>query len=298
MFDVFAAASACARTGPPGVLITVLSVAGSAPRHGGARMLVRSDGSLVGTIGGGELERRAMELALERLGGSPERVSFNLARDLGMCCGGLVELLIEPLRPAPLLTVYGAGHVGAAVAEVARFAGFRVRAVDDRDAWNNAERLPHAERVLADPLTFAAANPPGREDYVLIVTHAHATDQALVEALLPCDFAWLGLIGSRAKVARFLVRLRAAGVDPSLFARLSAPVGLDLGAETPEEIAIAIAADLVRVRRGSQRPPLPLAQIPLHARGGEGVAEAPALTPAEESAPSPREGEQSPPVSR
>jgi len=114
--------------------------------------------------------------------------------------------------------------------------------------------------------------PTGPRAWHLIVTHSHALDQDLVEHLLPQDLGWVGLIGSRAKVARFLVRLRAGGMDPALFRRLSAPVGLDIGAVTPGEIAVSIVAELVRVRRGSQKPPVALSEVPLAARGGDGRA--------------------------
>ncbi|MFN7146266.1 MAG: XdhC family protein, partial [Myxococcota bacterium] len=137
------------------------------------------------------------------------------------------------------------------------------------------ERFPGATVVCADPHHWVETLRTDGRTYVLLVTHDHALDQDLLETLLPRTWAWLGLIGSRAKVAKFFLRLRAAGLDEALFAKVSTPVGLDLGAETPEEIAVSIAAELVRVRHGVTRPPIPLSEIPLPARGGDGVARPP-----------------------
>lgn len=265
---VLAAAAEAMRQGQPCALVTVIGVDGSAPRASGARMLVGADGSLVGTVGGGTFEYRLVDEALAAIAArAPRRVSVHLTRDLGMCCGGAMEAFIEPLQPQEQLVIYGAGHVGAATAGLAAGLGFSVTVVDDRDDWLTPQRFPTAIRTCADPLRVLESLPTGPLAYHLILTHSHALDQDLVERLLPKDLAWLGMIGSRSKVARFFLRLRAAGMDPALFPRLRAPVGLDLGAETPEEIAVSIAAELVRVRRRSVRPPVPLSEIPLPARG-------------------------------
>ena len=139
------------------------------------------------------------------------------------------------------------------------------------------ERFAGARVVHADAAEYAESLDADPHAFWLVVTHDHALDQRIVESLLPRSCAWLGMIGSKAKVARFLVRFRAAGLDPALFRKLCAPVGLDIGAETPAEIAVSIAAELVRVRRGTNRVPQPLSEVPLEARGGDGKARAPAL---------------------
>jgi xanthine dehydrogenase accessory factor len=240
-------------------------------------MVVHRDGSIVGSVGGGAWEHRVIREALAALEeGVPRTVRLNLTRDLGMCCGGSMEAFVEPLEPTPDLVVYGAGHVGAATARMASAAGFRVTVVDERDELLEEASLPDAvRRVEGDPRRMMDRLPNGPLSHHLVVTHDHSLDQDLVETLLPTDLAWIGLIASRAKVARFFVRFRAAGMDPDLFTRLSAPVGLDIGAETPEEIAVSIVAELVRVRRRTNRTPAPLSQAELPARGG--VAVAPAL---------------------
>lgn len=240
-------------------------------------MLVHADGTLVGTIGGGALEHRVVQVALEVLRtGRPERFEAHLVRDLGMCCGGKVEVYVEPLQARVPLVVFGAGHVAHAVAPVLLALDFDVTVVDERDELNTAERFPGCARVVEDARAWARSLPEDPDAHYLVVTHDHQLDQDLVETLLPRPCAWIGMIGSRGKVARFLVRYRAAGLDEALFAKLCAPVGLDIGAETPAEIAVSIAAELVRVRRRADRPPVPLSAIPIDARGGDGKATPPA----------------------
>ena len=276
--NVFAAAAEAQRTGRSAALVTVIDVGGSTPRSASSRMLVHADGELVGTIGGGAIEHHAIQQALEALEmGVPRRIQAHLTRDLGMCCGGSMEVYIEPLAPREPFVLFGAGHVAHALAPMLRALDFDVTVVDDRDEWCTAERFAGCTLHRGDPVAFAEQLEGGALAYWMITTHDHALDQRLVEVLLPRRFAWLGLIGSRGKVARFLVRLRAAGMDEALFRRLSAPVGLDLGAETPAEIAVSICSELVRVRRRHTAAPAPLSQSPLPARGGDGTAIAPRL---------------------
>ena len=273
---VLRAAADAMAAGRAAALCTVTGVDGSAPRKAGARMLVYADGSIVGTVGGGEWERRVIEAALDALERhTPVRVSAHLTRDMGMCCGGAMEAYVEPLERTERLHVFGAGHVGTALARLARDLHFEVHVYDERDEWLDAERLPgcalHEGVPTRDLPTLDAL------DYAVIVTHSHQLDQALLMGLIDQPYGYLGMIGSRAKVAKFFVRLRAAGLSEQLFSRVSTPVGLDIGAETPEEIAVAIAAELIRVRRRHTGPVVAMAQKPLPARGGDGTATPPAL---------------------
>jgi xanthine dehydrogenase accessory factor len=259
-------------------LCTVIGVDGSAPRHAGARMLVWPDGRILGTVGGGTFEHRVIAAAQEAMrDGLPRRFTVHLTRDLGMCCGGAMDVYLEPLAPTERLYIFGAGHVARPTARLAAELGFAVTVIDEREEFATAERFPDATLHVGDPRRFARALPVDARTWVLLVTHEHQLDQDLLELLLPSPLAWLGLIGSRNKLARFFLRLKAAGVDEALFAKVSGPVGLDLGAETPEEIAVSIAAELVRTRRGVTRPPLPLSELPLPARGGDGTARPPRL---------------------
>lgn len=257
--SLWRALARAAEAGEAVVLCTVIGVNGSAPRSAGARMVVWADGRTLGTVGGGTFEARVTTAALEALGhGQPRRYSVHLTRDLGMCCGGAMDVYLEPLRPTDRLLLFGAGHVARPTALFAREAGWAVTVVDDRDELNTEERFPGCERVVKDPRAYARALTGDPRTWVFIVTHEHQLDQDVLESCLPHAWAWLGMIGSKTKVARFRLRLEAAGVPREALARVSAPVGLDLGAETPEEIAISVLAELVRVRRGVTRPATPL----------------------------------------
>ena len=221
---VLSAALAAMKAGEAAALCTVVGVEGSAPRARSARMLVWADREIVGTIGGGELEYRAIELALEAIRlGRPQRLSVHLTRDLGMCCGGAMEVYVEPLVGVERVHVFGAGHVGTATARLLQSLEFEVHVYDERPDWLNAERLPDCILVEGDPRRKLPVLGP--DDSILIITHSHALDQALLEALLPQPVRYLGMIGSRAKVAKFFVRLRAAGVDPSPLSQGLCPGG-------------------------------------------------------------------------
>lgn len=274
---VLAAAVAAMDAGRETALCTVVGVNGSTPRSDAARMLVYPDGELVGTVGGGEWEHRVVAAALEALRTRrPTRLAVHLTRDLGMCCGGAMEALIEPLGVRERVHLLGAGHVSAALAPLLCQLDYEVFVYDDRDEWLTPARFGGCTRVPGDPRRTLPAQ-SGARDHFIVLTHSHQLDQDLLQDLIHRPCAYLGMIGSRSKVAKFFLRLRAAGVDEALFARVSAPIGLDIGAETPEEIAVSIAAELIRVRRRHTAPPRPMSEEPLPARGGSGVAVPPAL---------------------
>jgi xanthine dehydrogenase accessory factor len=266
--DVWTAAAEAVRAGTPAAFVTITSVGGSAPRHPGARMFVAATGEAIGTIGGGALEHRLIEVARDvATSGTPRKLVIDTVRDLGMCCGGQVEAYVEPLAVRAPFVIFGCGHVAAATAPLLRSLDFAVTVVDARPDLTTADRLPGVELVVDDPRHWLDGTLPDPRCWYLVVTHDHALDLDLVERLLPRAHAWVGLIGSRGKISRFLVRLEAAGVDAATRSRLCGPVGLDIGAETPAEIAVAIAAEVVRLRRGAaDRAPMPLHAAPLKAR--------------------------------
>jgi xanthine dehydrogenase accessory factor len=240
-------------------LVTVIRADGSSPRKIGAHMVVRDDGSIAGTIGGGTVEHRLIERALEvirRL--EPEIYRVHLSRDLGMCCGGAMEFFIEPMRQQPQLVIFGAGHVALELASLAKRLEFRVMVIDDREEFATRERFPDADALLLeDPIDALKQLPFGPNLYLVIVTHLHRLDEDLLRELAHRDWRYLGMIGSRAKVARFLDRLEARGVPRARLERVHMPIGLAIGAITPAEIAVSIAAELVRVRNaplGSSHP--------------------------------------------
>jgi xanthine dehydrogenase accessory factor len=296
-------------------LATVIATTGSTPRHVGARMAVVDDGRTLGTIGGGRIEAEVVAAAGEvARGAAARRLDHHLVRDLAMCCGGWMELVIAPAGPSraalegalaawrhrepavlttdlaagpglgtmtlaaatasdaarwrrPVLDgdvlregiaaperaiVFGCGHVARALGPLLPPLGFEVVVCDDGDTGALDVAPAWADHVV-DSFDVAdvekAIGPLGPGDHVLVVTRDHAVDQRLLEDLIGRDVGYLGMIGSRGKVGRFRKRLEAKGLDLSRWDRLRAPIGLDLGAETPEEIAIAIAAELVALRR-------------------------------------------------
>jgi xanthine dehydrogenase accessory factor len=258
----------------PAALVTVISIEGSSPRHNGAKMLVYDDESIVDTIGGGALEQHAIKVALEVIANNQSQsITVHTTKDLGMCCGGSVSLFIEPLVTTTPAIIFGAGHISHAVAPILHQLGFGVTIVDERSAFNTAQRFPNATRVIENPALWAQDLPGNSKAHWLVVTHDHALDQQIVQQVITRDHAWLGVIGSTAKITKFLLRLRAAGIEEEHLRHLMGPVGLDIGAETPSEIAVAIAAEWVRVRRkATDRPPIPLSSMPITIRGGDGVA--------------------------
>lgn len=245
--------------GGRGALATVIRTGGSTPQVPGARLLWMPDGSRIGTVGGGAIEHAVIEaLRACVVSGKHEVLRRDLARDLGMCCGGRMEVFVEPIEAAPRLVVVGAGHVGASVAGFAREVGFRVSVVDAREELNDEARFPGCERVLATPRESLASVRPSEHDHVLVTTHDHRLDEEALDAYARAPHRYLGLIGSQRKILRILARLAHRGGLPPL-ERVYAPVGLDLGAVTPAEIGLAIVAELVALRHG--RPQTHLSRV-------------------------------------
>jgi xanthine dehydrogenase accessory factor len=234
-----------------GALATVVRASGSTPQQVGAKLLLRADGSSLGTVGGGAIERVVVE-ALERalLSGQPELLNRDLAHDLGMCCGGRMEVFVEPILPTPRLWLLGAGHVARPTAALALTVGFEVLVVDEREELNTAERFPGCQLLLDDPSDALHKAQLGDRDWVVIVTHDHQLDERALEAAAANDARYVGLVGSRRKVFRLVQRVSSKRDSAMALERLYAPVGLDIGAITPAEIAVSIVAELVALRHG------------------------------------------------
>jgi len=237
-------------------LVTIIRAHGSTPQRVGAKMLVFADGRTVGTIGGGCYEHDAFWKARGALeSGKSEVIHYELNDDLaeetGLICGGQMDVFIEPIEPAPRLYVLGAGHVGYQLGQIAPSVGFRLHVADDREKFANAERFPAAETIEVDDLAawLHRAELPSSA-YVVVVTRGHTHDFEAVRALAARDLRYLGLIGSRAKVARIFEALEAEGMPPECLRRVHAPIGLDIGAISPAEIAISILAELIATRHG------------------------------------------------
>ena len=259
--EVFAAVSEALDKGEPAALVTIVSTTGSTPQRVGAKMLVYSDGRTVGTIGGGCYENDAFWKAREAIGQrKPQLVHYELsddfAQETGLICGGQMDVYIEPIEPSPSLYIIGAGHVGFHLARVAHEVGFLVHVVDDREKFANAERFPAAAEIVVDdiPQWLERASLPSHA-YVVVVTRGHTNDLDAMRALAPRDLRYLGLIGSRAKVARIYDELlKHGGIASERLERVHAPIGLDIGAVTPQEIAVSILAELIAVKHGKDNP--------------------------------------------
>jgi xanthine dehydrogenase accessory factor len=270
--EVFEAVLAAQRAGR-GVYVLVTEVHGHTPQGAGARMFVRGDGTIVGTIGGGAVEREvvAQALALPE-GGAPKKVSFKLKAELAMCCGGSMEVYMEPVGAPPRVWLFGAGHIAQPTAALAAKVGLRVTVIDERPEWNQPERFPSAERVLGAPLVeLERLGPLGPRDYVLICTHDHAVDRALLAHALRTEAGYVGMIGSVRKVRTAQRALELDGFDAARIQSVHAPIGLDLCAETPDEIAVSIVAELIRHRRapGSGKQTRGATVEPMRARLGD-----------------------------
>ena len=240
------------------VLATVVASAGSTPQKPGSKMAVLEDGSLRGTVGGGAIELQIVEAAralLKDPGQKTHVLETHLTHELGMCCGGRMKVFLEKYSAPARLTLFGAGHVSKAVAALALQVGFRVTVVDARSEWATSLRFPGCEVRVEDPADFARALTGGENCYFCVATHDHPLDQAVVEALLPKPSAYLGVIGSRRKAERFRMRLHAAGATPAALERLRSPMGVPIGALTPEEIAVSIVGELIRTRRHAPEGP-------------------------------------------
>jgi xanthine dehydrogenase accessory factor len=254
--EVFAALSDALGRGEEVALVTIVSSTGSTPQRVGAKMLVYADGRTVGTIGGGCYENDAFWKAREAIAARrPQTVKYELnddfAQESGLACGGQMEVFIEPVEAAPDVYIFGAGHVGYFVARLAHEVGFRVHVIDDRDKFANAERFGDAiEVVVEDIPTWLSARTLPPTAYAVVVTRGHRHDLEALRALVAGPLRYVGLIGSRAKVKRIFDALKEEGVPPESLAGVHAPIGLDIGAITPQEIAVSIVAELVAVKHG------------------------------------------------
>ncbi len=259
---IFRALADAQIAGEPVALVTVVSTQGSMPRHAGSKMLVRMDGTTLGTIGGGAMEARVIEEARAALSdGQPRVRSYTLnsleAGDAGVC-GGTAEMFIEPINAAPTLLVIGGGHTGRALCELALWAGFRVMLSDDRAEYCNPSYAPGlAGYIVCPPSEIPQQIAIDRNTYVAAVTRGLPVDLKLIPALLQSPAPYIGLIGSRRRWALTEKALiEAVGLDPKDVMRIRAPIGLELQAETPKEIAVSILAEIIMLRRGGSGRPM------------------------------------------
>lgn len=243
--------------GQRGALATIVHTNGSIPSYESSRMLVRDDGSIAGTIGGGCVEAEVWAAAKEVMHKeAPRKMVFNLnneaSYDNGLICGGTLEVFVEPILPQPMLYLFGGGHVSTAVAKVASAAGFGIGVIDDREAFANPERFPMASEIFTSYEDAFEKIHPNAATYLVIVTRGHKEDMRVLGWAVRTPARYTGMIGSKRKVLSVFKALENDGYRPEEFQRVYAPMGLEIGALAPEEIAISIVAELIAIRRNAE----------------------------------------------
>jgi xanthine dehydrogenase accessory factor len=259
-FDVYQALVELKESGRAAALCTVIRTTGSVPRREGAKMLVYPDGRTVNTVGGGELEARVIGRALEVIEGRQSAVIIiplvDPERGDAGVCGGEMEVFVEPILPEPTVLVVGCGHVGKEVASLAKWLGFRVAVTDDRVEFCNPEWIPDADRYLPGLIPEALDGfQITKQTYIAAVTRGVKADTAALPHLLRSEAPYVGVIGSRRRWTVAVEELRELGVPEELIGRAHAPIGLDIGAETPREIALSILAEILAQRRNATGAP-------------------------------------------
>lgn len=240
-------------------LATIVHTNGSIPSYESSRMLVRDDGSIAGTIGGGCVEAEVWAAAKDVMQSeAPRKMVFNLNHeatyDNGLICGGTLEVFVEPILPQPMLYLFGGGHVSMAVAKAAGNVGFAIGVIDDRETFANRERFPTAQEIHTTYEDAFAKIHPNTATYLVIVTRGHKEDMRVLSWAVRTDARYIGMIGSKRKVLSVYKALEQDGYRPEEFQRVYAPMGLEIGALSPEEIAISVVAELIAVRRNATAP--------------------------------------------
>jgi xanthine dehydrogenase accessory factor len=254
--DLFEEIVKMRRAGRRAALATIVHTNGSIPSYESSRMLVRDDGSIAGTIGGGCVEAEVWAAAKDVMQKeAPRKMVFNLNHEAsyenGLICGGTLEVFVEPILPQPMLYLFGGGHVSMAVAKAAHTAGFAIAVVDDRESFANAERFPMAHEIFTTYEDAFEKIHPNEASYLVIVTRGHKEDMRVLSWAVRTNARYVGMIGSKRKVLSVYKALEHEGYRPEEFQRVYAPMGLEIGALSPEEIAISIVAELVAIRRNA-----------------------------------------------
>jgi xanthine dehydrogenase accessory factor len=246
------------RAGQRCALATIVQASGSIPSYTSAKMVVREDGSISGTIGGGCVEAEVWSAAREAMDiGQPRRISFSLSQeaayDNGLICGGQLEVFIEPLEPQPSAYIFGGGHISKSLSELTAMLGYRTTVIDNRESFANRERFPQADEICA--AEYEEVFPRlevNSSSYIVIVTRGHRDDMRVLRWAVTTPACYIGMIGSRRKAIEVARALEKEGLSGECFTRVSSPMGLDIAALTPEEIAVSVAAEMTAVRRRAE----------------------------------------------
>jgi xanthine dehydrogenase accessory factor len=238
-------------------LATIVDVRGSIPSYESAKLLVCEDGSMIGTVGGGCVEAEVWNAAREVIETErPKHLTFNLGQDAaydnGLICGGQLDVFVEPVLPMPRAYIFGAGHISMSLSKVATLAGFATVVIDNRDTFANRERFPEAVEVYAEE--YEEVFPKlaiNSNSYLIIVTRGHRDDMRVLKMAVGTNARYIAMIGSKRKVINVIRELEKEGIPRESFELIHAPMGLDIGAISPEEIAISVAAEMIAVRRNA-----------------------------------------------
>ena len=252
--DLFEEIVRMRKAGQRAALATIVHTNGSIPSYESSRMLVREDGSIAGTIGGGCVEADVWAAAKEVMAReTPRKMTFHLnneaSYDNGLICGGTLEVFVEPILPQPVAYIFGGGHISMALARSAHAAGFGIVVVDDREQFANPDRFPMAQELYTSYEDAVARLQPNGSSYLVIVTRGHRDDMRVLAWAVRTPARYIGMIGSKRKVLSVYQALEKEGYSPAEFAGVYAPMGLEIGALSPEEIAMSITAELIAVRR-------------------------------------------------
>jgi xanthine dehydrogenase accessory factor len=239
-------------------LATIVQVRGSIPSYESAKLLVREDGSMMGTVGGGCVEAEVWNAAREVIDTEkPKNLSFSLGQDAaydeGLICGGQLNIFVEPVVPQPQAFIFGGGHVSKSISKVATIAGFSTIIVDNREAFANPERFPEAEATYAEEYEDVFPKlPVTASSYLIIVTRGHRDDMRVLRWAVTTQARYIAMIGSKRKTISVIHELEHEGFPRDAFERVFAPMGLEIGAQSPEEIAISVVAEMIAVRRSPE----------------------------------------------
>jgi xanthine dehydrogenase accessory factor len=256
--DIYEELTHLRRLGQKAAVATIVQVRGSIPSFESAKMLIREDGSMLGTIGGGCVEAEVWNAAREVLETEkPRHMSFNLGQDAaydnGLICGGQLDVFIEPVLPRPRAFIFGAGHISKSLCNVLTIAGFSATVIDDREAFANRERFPDADEVLSGE--YEAIFPRllvNESSYIVIVTRGHRDDMRVLKWAAGTPARYVSMIGSKRKVINVVKELEKEGIPRASLERIFAPMGFEIGAISPEEISISVAAEMIAVRRNAE----------------------------------------------
>jgi xanthine dehydrogenase accessory factor len=255
--DIYAEIAKLRKEGRRAALATIIQVQGSIPSYESSKILVRDDGSIVGTIGGGCVEAEVWAVAQDVMREEkPRRLHFNLNSspdyDEGLICGGSLDVFVEPVLATPTLYLFGGGHISLSISKIAQIAGFEIVIADDREAFANKQRFPGAAETWAGPWqdTFMRLH-PNDFSYIVVATRGHKGDLECLRWALSTSARYVGMVGSKRKLIEFFKVLEQQGVPAEELDRVHSPVGLDIGALTPEEIAVSVVAEMIAVRRNA-----------------------------------------------